>query len=523
MAQTVRTLETGIANPEPGPEAHSLPCEVVRSDEELSNGICVPGFSKMDTEGQEAIKRSLSNAIKSVDWRRNANRKVKVCSLLRLCIWIQFIAVPFYLWLSRIDNPGPAHTTAKLFVVQFEAIGQWAANLTSKSEMELTPLLTQVGKCRQMFSESFEKESHPYTSSVTQNIQSIHSHTDSLLLPVSTEPGGDSAHTQQFSNYLSLFQAGKECDSECDGSRHVSAQMQFCDRSDKLRDNSCCYRSQRGVRKHTGKKRKLEIAQGMVNIRQCNVTSWSEHAKHYILTSDFDGAHLEREKFLMAAKEARKFSWAGTGSAATSTASNGTSAGVLALVRTRWFSKPLSICTDEAGFLCPNPRLAGRVTRVMGRAAYFEHSVGFRSDVNANLIQDVCFLTIDGKVPFILGADFNFPPNLWQDLPTHGGSLWLQKLGASVVVPEGTTHTCRVGKGQKPDIIDYFLGVNTHQTSDTEMRHCEVGPLGSALRRQACARASNSKRWCPGQLMVKFNKPDRHQHERAPRFEHATH
>ena len=63
MAQTVRTLETGIATPEPGPEAHSLPCEVVGSDEELSNGLCVPGFSKMDTEGQEAIKRSLSNAI----------------------------------------------------------------------------------------------------------------------------------------------------------------------------------------------------------------------------------------------------------------------------------------------------------------------------------------------------------------------------------------------------------------------------------------------------------------------------
>ena len=39
----------------------------------------------------------------------------------------------------------------------------------------------------------------------------------------------------------------------------------------------------------------------------------------------------------------------------------------------------------------------------------------------------------------------------------HGGSLWLHKLGASVVIPEGTTHTCRVGKGQKPDLIDYFL------------------------------------------------------------------
>ena len=43
----------------------------------------------------------------------------------------------------------------------------------------------------------------------------------------------------------------------------------------------------------------------------------------------------KERKLVIAAKEARKLSWAGTGSAATSTASNGTSAGVLALVRTR--------------------------------------------------------------------------------------------------------------------------------------------------------------------------------------------
>ena len=181
-----------------------------------------------------------------------------------------------------------------------------------------------------------------------------------------------------------------------------------------------------------------------MNILQCNVTTWSV-PNTTVLTSDFDAAlisetHLQREKLGIAVKEARKFSWAGAGSAATSTASNGTSAGVLALIRTCWFSKPLSICIDEAGFLCPNPRLAGRVIRVMGReillfTAFSEHSVGFRSDINANLMQDVCFLTRDGKLPFILGAGFNFPPNLWQDLSMHGGSLWLQKLGASVVIP----------------------------------------------------------------------------------------
>ena len=65
--------------------------------------------------------------------------------------------MPFYLALSRIgeaDNPGPAHAAAKLFGEQIEAIGQWATNLTTKSEMELTPLLAQVGESKQMFSET---------------------------------------------------------------------------------------------------------------------------------------------------------------------------------------------------------------------------------------------------------------------------------------------------------------------------------------------------------------------------------
>ena len=69
------------------------------------------------------------------DWRRNANRKEKVCNLLRLLVWTQLIAVPFSLALSRIgeaDNSGPAYATAKLFGDQLEAIGQWASNSTSK-------------------------------------------------------------------------------------------------------------------------------------------------------------------------------------------------------------------------------------------------------------------------------------------------------------------------------------------------------------------------------------------------------
>ena len=64
----------------------------------------------------------------------------------------------------------------------------------------------------------------------------------------------------------------------------------FCDRRGKERDNPFCHHAKRGGLKHTGKNRKLEIAEGVVNILHCNVTTWSERAKHYILTSDFDAA-----------------------------------------------------------------------------------------------------------------------------------------------------------------------------------------------------------------------------------------
>ena len=60
MAQTVRKLEGGSSIPETGIEMPKPACEVVVLDAELPS--CMPGYSSMDIEGQEAIKRSLSNA-----------------------------------------------------------------------------------------------------------------------------------------------------------------------------------------------------------------------------------------------------------------------------------------------------------------------------------------------------------------------------------------------------------------------------------------------------------------------------
>ena len=130
------------------------------------------------------------------------------CSLICLWFWIRFIAALFFLTLSRVgeaENPGPVCATAKLFGANYDAIGLCAQNLSNRSEVELEPLFAQVGECRQMFSERFGKDSKLYTSSVSQDIHSTHSHQDRSSLPVPTERNEDLAHTRQFCDYLSLI------------------------------------------------------------------------------------------------------------------------------------------------------------------------------------------------------------------------------------------------------------------------------------------------------------------------------
>ena len=89
---------------------------------------------------------------------------------------------------------------------------------------------------------------------------------------------------------ISLFQEGEQRGS----GQHVLSNLHFRGMEGQERSNLFCHRTTRGGRKHIGKRRKLELSKGVVNILQCNVTSWSEHAKHYILTSDFDATLISR-------------------------------------------------------------------------------------------------------------------------------------------------------------------------------------------------------------------------------------
>ena len=117
-----------------------------------------------------------------------------------------------------------------------------------------------------MFNERFENASYPYTSSIGQD------------------------YPRQSESYASIFRFIFHTLSKF---AIVSLWLQIV------------HATRRG-RKHTGKKRKFEIAKGVVNILPCNVTAWSEHASHDILTSDFGAAHISEtnlgsEKLVVAA------------------------------------------------------------------------------------------------------------------------------------------------------------------------------------------------------------------------------
>ena len=280
MAQTVRKLEGGSTIPEPGIEVPKPACDVVVwTQSSLRAYLDSAAWISKAKDPSRGVCRMQPQKRKV--WQRSASKKKMSYNLLCQWFWIRLIAVPFYLSLSRVgeaENPGPVCATAKLFGARYDATGQWSSEFVQQER-------SGIGTTIQLFSERFGKDSKPYTSLVSQDIHSsTHSHPDRssmLALPVHV---GDPAYTQQFCDYLSLFQEGEQSGS----GQHVLSNLHFRGMEGKERSNPFCHRTIRGGRKHTGKRRKLELSKGVVNILQCNVTTWSEHARHYIFTSDFD-------------------------------------------------------------------------------------------------------------------------------------------------------------------------------------------------------------------------------------------
>ena len=166
--------------------------------------------------------------------------------------------------------------------------------------------------------------------------------------------------------------------------------------------------------------------------------------------------HLEREKLVTAAKKKRENSHGQAQAvSAISTASNGTSAGVLALVHARWFSKPTCLYVQmKLVFSAPTHDWQGGSFSCHGSRYFRWFPQRHQRQFDARRV----FSHERRKASIHFGSGLQFPAKLvarlvhaWRQSLDHGS--W----GASMVIPEGTTHTCRTSRGQKPDTIDYFL------------------------------------------------------------------
>ena len=108
------------ASPNQDSRPHSLPCEVVGSDEEFSTGESVPGISKMDIEGQEAIEKRVQKKKQTTGEEvQTRGRRVVTHSASGSGLNSSQNFFPALSRVGEADNPGPACPIAKLFSAQF--------------------------------------------------------------------------------------------------------------------------------------------------------------------------------------------------------------------------------------------------------------------------------------------------------------------------------------------------------------------------------------------------------------------
>lgn len=150
---------------------------------------------------------------------------------------------------------------------------------------------------------------------------------------------------------------------------------------------------------------------------------------------------------------------------------NGTRAGILALIRTHWFLNPCQHVLTKPEFSAPYALGDFAAHRVLRTICGFPQRYQFQFDARH------VFFHEGWVTPIHLGCGFQFPAQFvarpvcsWRDpLDPKVGSAGGHSRGCRA------THTCRTGRGQKPDIIDYFL-VSTNTDPASETKTCSLEP-----------------------------------------------
>ena len=99
---------------------------------------------------------------------------------------------------------------------------------------------------------------------------------------------------------------------------------------------------------------------------------------------------------------------------------------------------------------------------------------------------------------------------LWQDLSLHGDGIWIKQLGALVVIPEGSSHTCRTGRGQKPASLTTCMVSACIRAPDTKMRSDQIGTVGDRTMESSSSSTLISRSVLSRQLIGKINRRRQH-------------
>ena len=242
---------------------------------------------------EEAVRRSLSNAQNE---RRRLTKKrkqnEKVSNQLQLWFW-SYLVGRSYLALSRVgeaDNPGPVCARTELCVAHFGRNGHGTDNFDL--ERSGTGATVRASWCMWTRCLADVLSNNPFPTAHHRPVRTSTPPTSTAtatlrLLPLILQ---FVSHTEL--GIPSLFQ---------DGERRSSGwgrrpQLKLQDMSGREQNILFCHRTKRDGRKHTGRQRKLEIAEGAVNILQCSVTAWSEHATSEFVAALVSETHPEEAK-----------------------------------------------------------------------------------------------------------------------------------------------------------------------------------------------------------------------------------
>ncbi len=203
-------------------------------------------------------------------------------------------------------------------------------------------------------------------------------------------------------------------------------------------------------------------ARGRFDIFMGNVSVWGDKSAGHVLGLDADALLIaETHAKIGSSREVLgalgRSGWNATmGPAQQSCRSErGSNGGVLAAVHNRWHSSPWATTADSKGRIGPYHDLVGRTislaeTEVNLMVAYFDCYEGLEG-ANLCILEHVEAITGMGRDVFVLGADFNLPP---EELEEKAGE-WLRRNRATIVKPSNLTVTCRASV--KGSLIDFFI------------------------------------------------------------------